>query len=208
MIVRHKCRKWCLHITMFSPPSPCHIPNIYDESRARRLFDEIAVNYQNSVASIILLFKGEEITRHTSQGETIMGNLLGATSNFLNKHDLAENGTVMDVWSVEYRAADQDSKFKDQWILTVSDTRTGVELGYIGLSAGSIYRDKTIKTIADSIESDGPYVGIVIKELPARIKGHSNAFVINDYRGNLEELTSPVVDSVSRISSPVDGKLF
>lgn len=122
-----------------------------------------------------------------------MGNLLSNNGNFLNKHDLAVNGTVLDITNVEYKNAEAGSKFKDQWILSVRDARTQVDLGKIGLSSGTPSRDSAFKNIASSIELEGPYCAVILKEIPAKTSGFNPFFALNDYQGSLEysELDNP-----------------
>lgn len=124
--------------------------------------------------------------RHTHKDETIMGNLLSNNGNFLNKHDLATNGTVLDITNVEYRNAAPDSKFKDQWVLSVRDARTQVDLGLIGFPAATESRNTAFKNIAESIEENGPYEAVILKEIPSKTAGFNSFFALNDFQGSLE----------------------
>lgn len=150
------------------------------------MYDEYSNNFTNSIASVILLYKGVEVLRHTSKDEKIMGNLFASNSNFLNKHDLASNGTVLTITNVEYKNAEVGSKFDDQWILTLRDARTQVDLGVIGLPSGNAKRNETLKTLATMIEQDGEYGPVILKEIPSRTTGFNPFFAINDFQGALD----------------------
>lgn len=115
-----------------------------------------------------------------------MGNLLSNNGNFLNKHDLATNGTVLDITNVEYRNAAPDSKFKDQWVLSVRDARTQLDLGLIGFPVATESRNTAFKNITNAIELEGPYGPVILKEIPSKTAGFNSFFAINDFQGVLE----------------------
>jgi len=126
-----------------------------------------------------------------------MGNLLSGSSNFLNKHDLAEKGTVLDITNVEYKNAEVGSKFKDQWIISVRDAQTQVDLGVIGFPAATESRNTAFKNIAEHIELNGPYEAVILKEIPSKTAGFNPFFALNDYQGPWHNPKS---------NEPYDGK--